>query len=112
MERERLVCLGTGMDNRVNALAVSGTNLYAGDTSRRRAGWRPTTLPNGTGAPGQPWARDDYRVYALAVSGTTLYAGGYFSTAGGVTANYIAKWNESTWSALGAGMNNQVNALR
>ena len=43
-------------------------------------------------------------VYALAVSGTNLYAGGYFTTAGGVTANYIAKWDGSAWSALGSGM--------
>ena len=50
-------------------------------------------------------------VDALAVSGTTLYAGGDFTTAGGVAANYIAKWNGSAWSALGAGMNNDVYAL-
>ena len=38
------------------------------------------------------------------MSGTDLYAGGYFTTAGGATANYIAKWDGSTWSALGLGM--------
>ena len=43
-------------------------------------------------------------VYALAVSGTNLYAGGDFTTAGGVSANYIAKWDGSAWSALGSGM--------
>ncbi len=43
-------------------------------------------------------------VYALAVSGTNLYAGGWFTTAGGVPANYIAKWDGSAWSALGSGM--------
>jgi hypothetical protein len=41
---------------------------------------------------------------ALAVSGSTLYAGGYFTTAGGSAANYIAQWNGSSWSALGSGM--------
>ena len=43
-------------------------------------------------------------VYALAVSGSDLYAGGYFTTAGGSAANDIAKWNGSSWSALGSGM--------
>ncbi len=50
-------------------------------------------------------------VYALAVSGTDLYAGGYFTTAGGVTANNIAKWDGNAWSALGSGMNGGVIAL-
>ena len=35
-------------------------------------------------------------VYALAVSGTDLYAGGWFTTAGGTTAYYIARWNGSS----------------
>ena len=39
------------------------------------------------------------------MSGTNLYAGGYFTTAGGVTATNIAKWDGSAWSALGSGMN-------
>ena len=43
-------------------------------------------------------------VSALAVSGSTLYAGGDFTTAGGNTANYVAQWNGSSWSALGSGM--------
>jgi hypothetical protein len=54
---------------------------------------------------------NDFRVNALAVSGSTLYAGGYFHTVGGVSANYIAKWNGSAWSALGSGMDNEVYAL-
>jgi hypothetical protein len=40
-----------------------------------------------------------------------LYAGGDFTTAGGLTANYIAKWNGGSWSALGSGLNGQVAAL-
>jgi hypothetical protein len=52
-------------------------------------------------------------VYALAWDGTNLYAGGNFTTAGGGSANRIAKWNGSAWSALGTGMesNTTVNAL-
>src|SRR5947207_1829757 len=48
---------------------------------------------------------NDY-VYAIAISGSDVYAGGYFTTAGGVPANYIAKWNGSSWSALGSGVGN------
>src|ERR1019366_7424465 len=43
-------------------------------------------------------------VYTLALSATDLYAGGYFTTAGGGTAKYIAKWNGSAWSVLGSGV--------
>jgi hypothetical protein len=50
-------------------------------------------------------------VYALAVSGSDLYAGGRFTRAGGSEANNIAKWNGSSWMALGSGMNYGVSAL-
>ena len=45
---------------------------------------------------------------------TCLVAGGLFHLAGTAPANNIAMWNPQTgvWSALGAGVNNQVNALR
>ena len=47
----------------------------------------------------------------VAVSGSTVYAGGDFSTAGGVSATRIAKWNGSSWSAMGSRMNNAVLAI-
>ncbi len=41
---------------------------------------------------------------AIAVDGSgNIYAGGEFTTAGGVSANRIAKWNGTSWSALGTG---------
>jgi predicted phage tail protein len=43
--------------------------------------------------------------------GTSLYAGGWFTSAGGVTVNQIARWNGSAWSALGSGTDGAVNAL-
>ena len=40
----------------------------------------------------------------MAVSGSDVYAGGTFTSAGGNPANYVAKWNGSTWSPLGSGV--------
>ena len=48
---------------------------------------------------------------ALAVSGSDLYAGGYFTTAGGSAANNIAKWDGSSWSALGSGMDDAAYSV-
>lgn len=45
-------------------------------------------------------------------SGPMLYAGGYFSTAGGVEARNIARWNGSQWEQVGGGINGFVIALR
>ena len=51
-------------------------------------------------------------VRAIAVSGTDLYVGGAFFQPLGITnGNYIAKWNGSSWSALGQGLDNRVNAI-
>ncbi len=45
----------------------------------------------------------DRSVYSLAVDGSqNLYAGGFFALAGGISADYIAKWNGTTWSTLGS----------
>jgi hypothetical protein len=44
-------------------------------------------------------------------SGPAIYAGGDFTTAGGSAANRIARWDGTSWNALGSGMNNYVSAL-
>lgn len=49
-----------------------------------------------------------YSVYALAQYGDDLIAAG---TMDGVTGNYIEKWDGSSWTALGAGVNDDVNSL-
>src|SRR5437899_9743848 len=54
------------------------------------------------------WSSD---VCSSDLSGSNLYAGGEFTTAGGSAVNYIAKWNGSSWSALGSGMSSTVFAL-
>ena len=37
-------------------------------------------------------------------TGPALYAGGHFTLVGGIQVNSIAKWDGSTWSALGGGV--------
>jgi hypothetical protein len=111
--------LGSGMNDTVNALAVSGADLFAGGvfttagevTANYIAKWHGgvwSALGSGMSVVsyyGSP------SVNALWVSGTNLYAGGRFTTAGGVPANFIAKWDGNVWSALGSGVNNEVYAL-
>jgi len=119
---------GTGVDGGVTALAVhddgGGPALYAGGYFSTAGGitvnnvakwdgsaWSDLSWVSGTGTNGQ--------VIALAVhddgGGPALYAGGYFSTAGGITVNNVAKWDGSAWSDLswvsGTGTNGQVIAL-
>ncbi len=104
--------LGTGVNNSVNALAVSGTDLFVGgifviaggNSANRIAKWNGTTWSAlGTGA--------NSTVNALAVSGADLFVGGAFTSVDGGSASRIAKWNGSAWSALGVGIGGTVNAL-
>ena len=114
--------LGSGMNHGiysagvVYALAVSGTNLYAGGWFDSAGGVSATNIAQWNGSSWSALGSGlnnivTYGVLALAVSGNTLYAGGDFATAGGVSVNRIAQWNGSSWSALGSGMNNEVDAL-
>lgn len=63
--------------------------------------WSPTF--------GVPGANGSVR--SMLWTGTDLYVGGTFTSIGGVSANRIARWDGSTWSALGTGTNNSVLAL-
>jgi len=50
-------------------------------------------------------------VLALVAIGTDLYAAGAFTMAGTVAADTIAKWNGTTWSAIGAGTNDVIDSI-
>jgi len=114
---------GLGGPNGPQVLTVfddgTGPALYAGgyfttaggDSANYIAKWDGAKWsPLGTGIGGAAPA-----VYALTVfddgGGSALYAGGKFTTAGGVSANRIAKWNGSSWSALGSGLNDEMASL-
>lgn len=110
--------LGSGVNGLVLALAASGSNLYAGGVFTTAGGIAATNIAkwNGTtwSALGAGMGGDDCAtpmVYALAVSGSKVYAGGQFTRAGGIAATNIAKWNGTTWSALGAGVGDCYSAV-
>src|SRR6266704_258792 len=85
------------MDGGVGALAVSGSDLYAGgvfttaggSAANRIAKWNGNSwsaLGSGMNG-GHPYSY----VSALAVSGSDLYAGGFFTTAGVKVSAYVAR---------------------
>ncbi|MCH8477132.1 MAG: hypothetical protein LAT56_04215 [Wenzhouxiangella sp.] len=111
---------GNGVNSTVLALAVSGSDLYVGGnftqanagapiSANRIARWDGTSWSvlgsgGGNGIGGT--------VRALAMSGSDLYVGGQFTQVNigaGITANYIARWDGSTWSSLGSGGGNGVS---
>lgn len=98
--------------NQVYALVMLGSDLYAGGRFTTAGGVAAKSIAKWNGG---SWSAlgsgmDTGILYpaivsALAVSGSEVYAGGYFATAGGVAAGSMAKWNGSSWSALGSGLN-------
>ena len=103
--------LGTGMNSVVYALAWDGTNLFAGGdfttaggiAAKRIAKWNGSAWsPLGSGVTKPSY--DNSTVRSLIWDGSCLYAGGWFTTAGGVAANNIARWDGTQWSPLGSGI--------
>ena len=114
--------LGLGVNGQVNKILANGTDLYVtgnfttagGAPAKYIAKWDGaawSTLGSGLDG-GYDFLRGGYD---MVMSGSILYVGGHFTSAGGVSAKYIAKWNGAAWSALGAGVDGpgggQINAL-
>ena len=94
---------GGAMSGPVNALVVSGLDLYAGGEFTTAGGVSAAKIAKWNGSSWSALGSGvEDTVFALAASGTDLYAGGGF--------NYVAKWNGNAWSALG-GLNEAVYAL-
>ncbi len=109
----------------VTALSVfddgTGSALYIGGVFTTAGGLPASNIAKWNGSAWSPLASGmsadviAVRVNALPVyddgTGSALYAGGRFTMAGGASACYIAKWDSTTWSPVGSGMNEQVFAL-
>jgi hypothetical protein len=101
--------VGGALYNSVNALAVSGANLYVGGEFTTAGGvwvgnvakWDGSTWSAlGGGVSSSYLSSHEPWVSALAVSGANLYVGGNFTTASGLHATNVAKWDGSGWSSL------------
>jgi len=111
--------LGSGVNPaQVYSLAISGTDVYVGGfileagevPANNIAKWDGSSWSAlGSGVDGSDPLTS--KVYAIAISGSDVYAGGRFRTAGGLPANGIAKWDGSSWSPLGSGLNGAVFAI-
>ncbi len=108
--------LGSGTESdgeggTVHTLAIFQNELYAGgyfgiaggDSARRVAKWDGANW-YALGAEIEDTGSNIAAVWDLAVYNNELYVGGGFTSAGGVSAHNIAKWNGSTWSAVGSGL--------
>jgi hypothetical protein len=75
--------------------------MWRASTRRRTLGHRSARAVNGVNG----------GVNALAVVGNEVFVGGLFTSAGGVSANRVARFNTqtNTWSTLGTGSQNGVN---
>jgi hypothetical protein len=94
----------------VLALAVRGTNLFAGGFFTDAGGVNVSCIAKWNGsawsALGAGVDDRDYlpQVTALAVNGNDLYVGGAFRTAGNASEAHVARWDGVGWSALGDGL--------
>lgn len=117
--------LGTGVgsndvfDSYVRAIAVAANgDVFVGGSFSQAGGgvanhvakWNGSTwssLGTGNGPTNGVSAGNGNRVSALAIaSNGDVYVGGSFAQAGGVGCANMARWNGTTWSALGSGIPN------
>jgi hypothetical protein len=95
----------------VRALEVFNNELVIGGTFSGINGSPNLAKYNGTTYTTLGTGGTSGVVNALAVDGATLFIGGDFTTAGGVSATRVARWNGAAWSAVPGGADGAVNAM-
>ncbi len=115
------VALNGGLEDDCYALVFTNGYLYAAGSFDYAGGGVPNTskIARWDGfswsSIGGPELDVNSYIYSMIRVDNYLYAGGYFNVplAGVPGANNIARWDliNSTWEALGAGVNGDVNAL-
>ncbi|MGH7991033.1 MAG: hypothetical protein ACREDS_12695, partial [Limisphaerales bacterium] len=107
---------GFGTPGRINGLSLSvfaiaddGINLYAGGLFNYAGQTNANYIARFDGTNWYPFGTgigpvaSSTVVRAIAVTNGNVYVGGEFSSAGGVSAQNIARWDGTNWYALGSG---------
>ena len=111
--------LGSGMQSpgstHVEAIAVSGSDVYAGGDFNTAGGVGANNIARWDGntwhALGSGVGNANPSVDAIAIYGSNVYVGGGFLTAGSSTAKHLALWNGASWAEVGGGADDDVLAL-
>ncbi len=104
--------VGGSFSGTVYCLELYGTQLVIGGTYPGLSGSPNLASYNGTAYATIGTGGTNGPVRALCVGADgLLYIGGDFTTAGGVSASHIARWNGSAWAPVNGGTDNSVFAL-
>ncbi|MCB2156018.1 hypothetical protein KQI84_14160 [bacterium] len=104
--------VGGGVNNTVEALHASGTDLYVGGQFTQAGGVSCEHVAR--------WDGNEWHPLGLGLSGTvlsigsvgdTVFCGGSWLYAGNEEIHYIARWENGTWSSLASGVDNTVMAM-
>ncbi|HVU09553.1 MAG TPA: hypothetical protein VHG89_13550 [Verrucomicrobiae bacterium] len=106
-----------GLSLSVFAIADDGTNLYAGGSFNYAGQTNANYIARFDGTNWYPLGvgigpvASSTVVNAIAVTNGNVYVGGEFSSADGVSAQNIARWDGTNWSALGSGPGGVVASI-
>jgi trimeric autotransporter adhesin len=105
--------IGQGAGNFGRSIAVKGNDVYLGGLAMTGVGdARVSCIAHFDGV---KWSdmnggvkgtntSSGTAVNVITIAGNYVYVGGLFTNAGGVSANNIARWDGTNWSALGSGV--------
>jgi hypothetical protein len=116
-----------GVSDWAYALAVQGSDLWVGGAFLQAGGITVNLITKWTGATFVPLSMNGFvgatgtaafnGVYCVVVNGSDTFFGGRFISAGGMTMNYVARWNDKVkqffplQGPLGTGTTGVVRAL-
>ncbi len=98
--------------NTVSGITFMGDDMYVGAGSTTADNPNYLLKYDGTSWTGIFHGAGGHGVTSIAISGNDIYASGGFQSIGGVSAQRVAKWNGTAWSALGSGLPGNSSIVR